>query len=241
MSPSNRPIKAPIVEQASGFPLYVLISAICLLGSGVVHGLWTDRWEGTTRKPGSVVLNRVPEQIGQWNSEPLPPLDHPDTISSLYRRYTNELTGRSVNVLLTAGDPSTVAEYSIARLFPGHSYRQVSDPAPINIQSSHEGFENRVLHAFLTADYYEPSSLKTEQLLTVWGWSENGIWESPLKPESRFEKNNEVYRLYVTQTWDFAAQSRPNDIQDFLIVAIPRFSKLIGRIEQQPPTEEGQP
>lgn len=238
MSASEKQLKLPIIERASGFPVYVLLAAICLLGSGVVHGLWTDRWSGTDVVPGEVVLARVPNKIGVWVGTSLPPLDHPDSISSLHRQYTNELTDRSVNVLFTAGNVQTISDYPITRLFPGHPYRAVSDPNSLNIRCSHEGFKKRILHGFYSSDYYEPANLKTQQLIAVWAWTEDGVWQSPIKPQDQFAHQGEVYRLYVTQDWDFAAQSRPNDIQNFLSTALPEFSAAIGRLEAPPSTEE---
>jgi hypothetical protein len=231
-------LKLPIIERASGFPVYVLLAAICLLGSGVVHGLWTDRWAGTDVVPGEIVLGRVPDKIGAWVGTDLPPLDHPGSISSLHRQYTNELTDRSVNVLLTTGSVQMISDYPITRLFRGHPYRAVSEPSSLSFWCLHEGFKERILHGFFSSDYYEPANLKTQQLIAVWAWTEDGVWESPIKPQDRFDQRGEVYRLYVTQDWDFSAQSRPNDIQNFLTTALPEFSAAIGRLEPPPSTGE---
>lgn len=234
-------LKVPIIERASGFPMYVVLSAICLLGSGIIHGFWTDRWAPPTEKQEVIAIERVPSQVGEWVGEDLAPLDHPLSIQSLHRRYTNRITNRSVDVLLIGGDPGTVFNYPITRLFPGHAYRAASDPAPLNVLASHDGLEERALHAFLTADLYEPSSLKTEQLITVWGWTRSGIWESPTKPLDQFVSEKTVFRLYVTQVWDFAERSRPNDIEDFITVAVPVLSEAIDRMPEQAATDEVQP
>ena len=236
-TPDENKIKIPIVERASGFPMYVMLSAICLLASGIAHGLWTARWTETKDVPHDVVLSRVPSTIGEWIGKDLPPLDHPQSIDSLHRQYTNRITNRSINVVLVAGDPATVLDQPITRLYSGHAYRAVNDPAPLNVRVMHDGSNERIMHAFLTSDLYEPASLKTEQLITVWGWTRSGIWESPTQPLDRYEQEPVAYRLYVTQAWDFAAQSRPNDIEDFLTVATPVFSDAIG----YQPEEEQQP
>lgn len=221
------------LKRANGFPLYVFLTAIGLLFSGTVHGLWVQRWSQALKPPGSVVLGRVPTQMGEWVGAELPQLNHPRSVESLYRKYTNRVTNRSVHLLLISGDARTVADYPITRLFSGHGYRTVSDSSAVNIRCVHEGFQDRVLHAFVGTDYYEPASLKTNQLMTVSGWSANGIWRSPERPGSEFEDSDVVFQLYVTQTWDFAAQTRPNDTEDFLSAAIPRLSDAIGRMPDQ--------
>lgn len=238
MAPADdKKIKIPIIERASGFPLYVMLTAICLLASGIAHGLWMQRWEQSTEVPHTIVLSRVPQQIGEWESTELAPLDHPSAIETLHRQYTNRITNRSISIMLTVGDPATILDHPITRLYSGHAYRAVNDPTPLNIRVTHESLKERVLHAFLTADLYEPSSLKTEQLITVWGWTRTGVWESPVKPLDQYEQERVAYRLYVTQAWDFAAQSRPNDIEDFLTVATPVLADAIGN----QPNKEPQP
>ncbi|MFK7820638.1 MAG: hypothetical protein AB8G99_18100 [Planctomycetaceae bacterium] len=236
-TPDDKKIKIPIVELASGFPMYVMLCAICLLASGIAHGLWTARWTKTGEVPHTLALARIPQAIGEWVGKDLAPLDHPQSVQSLHRQYTNRITDRSISVLLVAGDPAIVLDQPITRLYSGHAYRAVNDPVPLNVRVMDETLGERVLHAFLTSDLYAPASLKTEQLITVWGWTRSGIWESPAQPLDQYAEEPFAYRLYVTQAWDFAAQSRPNDIEDFLTVATPVFSGAIGN----QPDEEKQP
>ena len=216
---------------------------MCIRDScGVVHGLWTARWSPKEIRGAKEALNRIPTKIDNWEATDLVPLSHPAGLESLNRVYTNKFTNRTVSVIMVAGDPTLVSAYPLTKLLSGYGYRAVGDPLPINIETRYEGVAGRVHHAFLNADYYEPAaSLKTEQLIALWAWTESGIWESPTKPLDRFTNSPQVFRLYVTQQWDYAATSRPNDIEDFLTVAIPDFSRAIGyQPKPDPPAKEAE-
>lgn len=226
--PSEQRVSRLKLKNATGLPRPVLVGAICLLSSGLVHGLWTSRWSPETAQNGAAALNRIPLQIAGWESQELVPLNHPERLQSINRVYTNKRTGRSVTVIMIAGDPALVSDYPLTALMSGHGLRAVRDPVPVDVETRYDGVTGRVHHAFLNADYYEPASMKTEQMIALWAWTENGLWESPVKPLDRFVASPQVFRLFVTQNWDFAATSRPNDIEDFLTVAMPDFSRALG-------------
>ncbi len=225
----NSRIEVPVVDQRAAFPTYVLVSAILLMIGGAAHGLMTGRWkESAGSEKWTEALDRVPDQVGEWVGTDLSPLDHPRGLKSVYREYRNQITNRSVNMLLIGGPPAILERNPIDRLFAGRAYRAVSDPHPVTIRARHDGFRERISHALLEVDFYEPGKLDTKQLIAVWGWTVTGIWESPQKPVDRFADTENAWRLYVSQTWDFAADDRPDDIVDFLQTAIPELSVTIG-------------
>lgn len=226
----DKKIEVPVIDKSAGFPTYVLLSAILLMIGGAAHGLMSGRWAEGEENRWADVISEVPRRIGEWQGTDLPPLDHPPGMRSVYREYRNQVTNRSVNVLLIGGAPGLLERNPIDRLFDGRAYREVSDPRPVNIRARHDGYSQRISHALLEADFYEPGKLDTKQLIAVWAWSVDGIWECPTKPQDRFADSDHAWRLYVSQTWDFAADDRPDDIVDFLQVAIPELSSTIGNM-----------
>lgn len=215
------------INTRAGVPRAVLVCALVLLSSGLVQGLWTQRWSQAPTVSGAAALARVPVQVGQWVGTDLPALEHSAALNSLHRQYVNRVTNRTINVILIAGSPRAVSNYPIARLFADRGYRPTGDAVAVDVWAAHDGSDSRVLHGFLRTDYHEPASLKTEELIALSAWTEAGTWESPGQPEQRFSGSQQVYRLYVTQAWDFTTQSRPHDVHDFLAIGVPQFSAAI--------------
>src|SRR5262245_28000583 len=81
-----------------------------LVATGVVHGLWTDRWAGLhAAELPAADLERIPLTVGAWEGKRIeqspntvPLADLPNT--ALYR-YVNQTDGSVVSVLLSRGRP----------------------------------------------------------------------------------------------------------------------------------------
>lgn len=218
-----------------GFPMYVVLTAVVMAAGGFAHGMWTGRWSDVSDKTIETTLNRVPLRFANWEGRDLPTPDHPPELNVLYREYRNRITGRSVNLLLLGADAGTLASNTLDRVFGSRGYRSMNNPTPLDIRANHSNQAARVVHAFLGVNYYEPASLNTDQLVTASGWTDRGIWESPANPLERFDQAPHVYRVFVTQTWDLAEKKQPDDVRDFLTMAVPHLTMaVVGRPEMQP-------
>src|SRR5947209_1581301 len=86
-----------------------------LLFSGLVHGLWTDRWsEQLDLGEAAQVLGRLPQDFGNWHGDDLDMENDPrlGLVGILSRRYTNTTTGKVLTLFLACGRPGPVATHT---------------------------------------------------------------------------------------------------------------------------------
>src|SRR5947208_649996 len=92
--------------------LITTLAIAAVLGTGIVHGVWTGRWE-ITDEPGASVarLPNVGMDLGDWQGQTLDAESQQlgDASGCLLRRYTNKFTGANVTVFLLCGRPGPVA------------------------------------------------------------------------------------------------------------------------------------
>src|SRR5262245_38106245 len=88
------------------------VAILAVLVTGIVHGVWTGRWEFTDEPGASVArLPNVSMDLGDWQGETLPAESQQlaDASGCLLRRYTNKFTGAAVTMFLLCGRPGPVA------------------------------------------------------------------------------------------------------------------------------------
>lgn len=213
--------------QAPASPTLVVFSALVLLASGSLQGTWSERRSSVDTDEAAAAIFQVPLEIGNWSAVELQTPAHPQEVRLLHREYRNRLTGRAVRVLLAAGSPCALMNYFGDRPVPETSWRGIGLPAPANLRCRHRS-RQYVVHSMQACDYYDPARLDDSALSAAWGWSQSGIWESPVRPLERFDGVPVVFHVSVLQVSD-SGITDADDIRDFLQVAIPEFSQTIVR------------
>src|SRR5262245_46029807 len=92
--------------------LPVAAAVVVLLFSGLVHGLWIDRWgPGQDLLKAAAGLDRLPLQFGEWQGEDLPMKNRQsgELAGSVTRRYVHRPSGKAVTVFLACGRSDKVA------------------------------------------------------------------------------------------------------------------------------------
>src|SRR4051812_1515404 len=88
----------------------VVVGLVLLVGGGVVHGLWTDRWtHSTVVDEWAARLEQLPPDLGAWKGvayeqEP-ETLDLAGAVGHYSRTFTDPVTGEQVLVILLCGKP----------------------------------------------------------------------------------------------------------------------------------------
>src|SRR5690349_8005042 len=88
------------------------LALLLIVGTGVVHGMRTGRWQPSAALTDAVArLDTVPMRIGDWEGEdtPLAGREPPGVAAHLCRRYTNTRTGEAVTMFLVCGRPGPVS------------------------------------------------------------------------------------------------------------------------------------
>jgi hypothetical protein len=85
-----------------------LVGIALLLGAGVVHGLWTGRWQPSQEVAAAAArLHTLPDDIGTWKGE-VAEQDPEDlkmagAVSHWSRQFTDSVTGEQALVILLCG------------------------------------------------------------------------------------------------------------------------------------------
>src|SRR4051794_17050331 len=93
--------------------LYTLTAAAALIGTGLVHGFWTNRWvEDTATVEAARRLRNVPMTFGEWEGATIEAEPGPGIAGSIQRGYTNKRLGVTVTIALVNGQPGPVATHT---------------------------------------------------------------------------------------------------------------------------------
>src|SRR5437763_955556 len=96
--------------------MFAALAAAGLVGAGIVHGFWTDRWTASADvEEAAARLSDVPVRFGDWDGadvEVKPGQVGAGVAGCLQRRFVNHKTGQSVVIALVNGRPGPVATHT---------------------------------------------------------------------------------------------------------------------------------
>jgi Protein of unknown function (DUF3485) len=185
----------------------ILVGFLVLVGAGLAHGLWTDRWHQSTQlSDASERFALLPADLGPWKGEEYE--QDPDAlaltgaVAHYSRSFLDPQTGERVLVILLLGKP---ARMSVHR--PEHCYQAAGymmNGAPLKVQIRGEGVEAA---EFFTASFSREEASGPNQLRIFWSFSSGNRWEGPASPRTRFAREGLLYKLYIIR--DGAGSSGP--------------------------------
>ena len=108
-------------------PIYTVAALALIVGSGLVHGAWTNRWRTAPALADLAArLESVPTVLGDWTatSRAIPPreLAMAGAVGQISRVYTNPTKGLTVSVLLLCGLPGNISTHTPDVCYPGAGY-----------------------------------------------------------------------------------------------------------------------
>jgi hypothetical protein len=172
------------------------IGLLVVLVCGLVHGLWTRRWERSSDLDRAVPrLGEVPLTVGPWQGKP-EPLDErmaafAGVAGSWMRRYTHAGTGQTVTVLLMCGRPGPVAVHTPEWCYRGVGF--VPEPAESWTVTPEEGGPAE----FWVGKFRQEDAATPRVLRILWSWNATGRWQAPNQPRLAFARHPVLYKLYV--------------------------------------------
>src|SRR6266567_3229759 len=106
--------------------IVILLSAAgVVLLSGVVHGLWTQRWYHSGEVAAAAArLDDIPERVGPWTAvagDPIPEreLKAAGAEGCWQRTFTSGVTGHKVTVVLLVGRTGKMSVHRPENCYPG--------------------------------------------------------------------------------------------------------------------------
>jgi hypothetical protein len=173
-----------------------------LIGGGVVHGLWTDRWTSPAElEQAARRLAALPPDIGSWKGEAA---DHdPDSlkltgaVGHFSRNFTDPVTGERILVILLAGKPARMSVHRPEHCYRAAGYEMVGQAARCTVTPPGEPTADLLTGLFSRDEPTGPA-----QLRVYWTWYAGGpTWEAPDNPRWHFARRRVLYKLYVIRSY----------------------------------------
>jgi hypothetical protein len=167
-----------------------------ILGTGVVHGMRTGRWQANPAIAEAVErLGTLPDRIGDWQGEdvPLAGREPPGVAAHACRRFTHTRTGDAVTVFLVCGRPGPVAIHTPDVCYGASGYT-VGTPTKYAPPASDEQGPAE----FWTVDMARTTSADRSRLRIFWAWhGGHDGWQAADKPRVHFASEPVLFKIYL--------------------------------------------
>jgi hypothetical protein len=207
--------------------LRITVAATLIVGAGLVHGAWTNRWGPSPALAAMAArFESVPMVVGDWTATPfeLGPRERRMAGAEAYlaRVYTNAARGTSVSVLLLGGLPCDIASHTPDVCYPGAGYA-LSTPATFEYRPRDDGRREGFRTATAARGGANPSVLRI-----VWTWHASSGWAAPEDARRAFASEPTLCKLYIVRDTGGAAVEPDRDpCNDFLDVFLPVLDRTV--------------
>src|SRR5262245_21464482 len=176
------------------WPILAVILSFAI--SGVVSGIWTNRWVDSTVLKEAVQSTQLPPTVGEWDGreEVVSPAElKASQASAIVRRaYVNRKTGNSVSVVLICGHAGPVSVHTPDVCFPGSGFVEVGKASMLNLD------EPSGRAQFCVRTFQKASSIPVN-LVVHYAWNAGKGWQAPENPRMAFAGQPALFKLYVTR------------------------------------------
>jgi hypothetical protein len=206
------------------WPILIVFSVIVL--SGVVDGLWIDRW--TVAKELDTAAGKlatVPMTIGDWDgrAQELDPraLAIAEVSGYVQRQYVNRRTGSTVSLLILCGRPGPVSVHLPETCYSGSGFEEVgqrkkyTEPGPPTAD-------------FWVYRFHKREAAVPEQLRVFCSWGTAGTWRAVDTPRVEFAHLPMLYKMYVVRELPKAGEPLTDDpALGFIRVLLPELQRSL--------------
>jgi Protein of unknown function (DUF3485) len=171
-------------------------AGLVLVASGVVHGLWTDRWtaDPAELKHAADLLAQVPLTIGKWDGKDLETENDArlGLAAVMARRYAHLESGKVVTIYLACGRPGPICVHTPDVCYTSDGYDEVDRPRRTSVAES-----GKMPAEFWTARYMRQRPDGQTNLRIFWAWHTSTGWQVADNPRVAFAGEKVVHKLYV--------------------------------------------
>jgi len=211
----------------------LLTALILLLGTGLVHGLLTQRWQKSSALEAALVrLEGLPTEFGQWQSKPevisRTELTLARAEGAWVRRFSSRRTQQTILVILLCGRTSAMCAHRPENCYPGAGYDLAGSPFNYTLRTTSDA----VLGDFWTGRFVKEESVGEQQLRIFWSWLSDGKWQAPSWPRFHFAGKPYLYKLYVLRDAAYRPEKLNDDpAVDFMRQLIPALTRQLAPVE----------
>jgi hypothetical protein len=199
-----------------------------VLGTGLVHGVWTRRWaEDQYLEQVSARVRGLPLDAGDWHAQELEvepgKLARAEVAGYLFRRYTNRSTGQSINLILLWGRFGPLAVHTPDVCFGGAGFETLDPATAMTVPS-----DGSMPATLWTALFERKTGPLSQFVRAFWGWNAGSGWQAPRYPRLVFRGAPVLFKLYVVR--DLARADEPIDAEpgvSFLRQILPALDAVV--------------
>jgi hypothetical protein len=205
----------------------VLSALVLIVGTGLVHGSWTNRWGSSPALAAMAErFESVPMEIGDWKATAfeLSPRERAmaGAVACLTRRYSNSRRDETVSVLLLGGLPGDISTHTPDACYPGAGYT-LGSPSGFQHRDGPDEHRAEFRTAVATKGGTSPSVLRI-----FWSWNASKGWAAPDEPRWKYASAAALCKLYVVRETAGAAVDPARDpCNEFLSVFLPELDRLV--------------
>lgn len=171
-------------------------AAVALIGTGLVHGYWTDRWNTSEDTAEAALrLHDIPMNIGDWEGRDLetrPGQAGPGVTGCVQRSYFNRHLGVTVIIALVNGRPGPVATHTPEVCYGANGY-MVDDRQDIEMDTG-----KGPAH-FWTSRAVRTKVTEESRIRLYWAWNAGEGWTASKDARNQFPRYRYpvLHKLYV--------------------------------------------
>jgi uncharacterized protein DUF3485 len=181
-----------------------LVAAVLIVGTGIVHGFWSDRWVPAIEpQKAAERLATIPMSVGEWDGkEPDTPGESvPGVVGSVQRRFTNRMTGATVMLALVCGRPGPVSIHTPDSCYAASGYT-LAGQSVIAVSLGAD---------FWTGDAVRVKATEETRLRLFWAWNAGQGWTAPDDARTTFARQPVLHKLYVLRELNSLAEPVKDD------------------------------
>jgi hypothetical protein len=210
-------------------PLPVIVGIVVVLGSGIAHGLLSDRWEWSDEPRTSAErLKLLDMNIEDWEGQDGKPIKDNEMAmgrikGAISRNYKNRLTSAEVSALIVCGRPGPIGVHTPDVCWVGGGMQVVS-MKPVALQLA-PGAEPT---PFVLGQFKPTGGESVSHTRVLWTWLANGQWVTTNNPRIAFARLPALYKVYIVRQINQDDEPLEEDpIVDFAKVLLPEMEKKL--------------
>jgi hypothetical protein len=177
-----------------------LTAIVLVVGTGVVHGVRTERWSvSDDLRQAASLLQRVPMNVGDWEGRASEldkrQLEAAGIVGHIMRHYQNRKTGTGVSMLVVCGRPGRISVHTPDICFAGIGYEMTRSADRVSVPAgAGAGAEPAQLWC---GDFSKQGAVVPSFLRIFWSWNGARAWRAPDNPRFAHAANHVLYKIYV--------------------------------------------
>ena len=163
-------------------------------------------------------INDLPFDIDDWQGSKLAFED-----GGLSREYTNRFTKESVRIDILCGKMPDLVLANPDITYPANGHLEIGSVSRLDLVC---GGKDKLHAQFKTAQFGIANSTRSVRIL--WGWSNDGNWEAPDSPKTKFSAERGLYKIFVQHSVENREPEEANDSPSarFTQIVMPKLNEV---------------